>query len=1026
MTISLPSTRLKIGPKLIAAFLVIGIVPFAVIGLLAVNKSSDALNSAAFDRLESVRAIKKAQMESFFAERQSDMGVLVETVSTLRQEAFAKLTAVREIKKNAIESYFQHINDQVITFSENGMIVDAMRTFAHTAATFRDDNAMDPARIKAMRESLAEYYTGDFATEYVKQNGVNPPTDKWLAQLSDDAVALQHEYIRLNKNPLGSKHILDAGADPSRYSAYHKKVHPTIRNYLEKFGYYDIFLVEPTNGTIVYSVFKELDFGTSLISGPWSKTNFADAFKRARALKEPGTVALVDYKLYTPSYDAPAGFIASPIFENGQMTGVLVFQMPLDKITSIMGERAGLGKTGETYLVGPDQLMRSDSYLDPKYHTVTASFRDPSKGAVLTEASKAALAGKSGADIVLDYNNNPVLSSYTPVKVGALSWGLLAEIDVAEAFVPIDASGKDYFAKYIEKYGYYDLFLMNPNGYVFYSATHEADYQTNMVNGPYKDSGLGKLTRDVLASKKYGVADFAPYGPSNNDPAGFIAQPVISKGKTELIVALQLSLDSINHIMQQREGMGQSGESYLVGPDKLMRSDSFLDQVNHTVKASFANPKKGSVNSVASNKALAGETGSEIVIDYNGNPVLSAYTQVQVGEATWALMAEIDESEAFAPIRELQLMMLVFAAVGILAIAGCGFLMARSLSGPIKKMTDAMGALAGKNLEVEIPGTERRDEIGEMANAVQVFKENMIRAEDLAEKEQLENQARHKRAETIDQLLNTFKGEVNEALSVVLSASTELEASSQSMSTTAEQTSHQASAVAAAANQAAANVATVASAAEELGASGNEISRQISESETITKTARSEGSSANDMIQGLSRSVNKIGDVVSLINDIAEQTNLLALNATIEAARAGDAGKGFAVVASEVKNLANQTAKATEEITGQVTEIQQVTERSVAAIGNVSDVIEKMGIISSSISAAVEQQGSAVQEIVMNVHEVSAGTSEVTKNITGVSVAANETGGAANEVLKTAQSVAQRSNLLRDQVDSFLNKISAV
>ncbi|MCP3955225.1 MAG: methyl-accepting chemotaxis protein, partial [Desulfobacterales bacterium] len=215
----------------------------------------------------------------------------------------------------------------------------------------------------------------------------------------------------------------------------------------------------------------------------------------------------------------------------------------------------------------------------------------------------------------------------------------MSEVDVAEAFSPVDASGNEYYVKYQKMYGYYDLFLVNPDGYCFYSAAREADYQTNLVSGKYASSNLGKLVRQVIQTKGYGMVDFEPYAPSDGDPAAFIAQPVVHGGDVEIVVALQLPLDAINSVMQQREGMGETGETYLVGPDKLMRSDSFLDPANHSVKASFANPSKGNVDTEATQEALAGKTESKIITDYNGNPVLSSYTPLKLGDVTWAIIA---------------------------------------------------------------------------------------------------------------------------------------------------------------------------------------------------------------------------------------------------------------------------------------------------------------------------------------------------------------------------------------------------
>ena len=222
-----------------------------------------------------------------------------------------------------------------------------------------------------------------------------------------------------------------------------------------------------------------------------------------------------------------------------------------------------------------------------------ASFANPGKGSVDTEAAREALAGKSGDKVISDYNGNPVLSVFSPVNIKGLHWAIICEMDVAEAFSPVDENGEAFFNKYQQMYGYYDLFLINPNGYCFFTAAKEADYQTNLVDGKYSNSNLGELVRDVLKTKQYGMGDFAPYAPSNNEPCAFVAQPVVHDGKVELVVALQLSLEAINNIMQQRDGMGETGETYLIGSDKLMRSDSFLDPANHSVKASFANPGKG-------------------------------------------------------------------------------------------------------------------------------------------------------------------------------------------------------------------------------------------------------------------------------------------------------------------------------------------------------------------------------------------------------------------------------------------------
>ncbi|MCP4716657.1 MAG: HAMP domain-containing protein, partial [Deltaproteobacteria bacterium] len=318
----------------------------------------------------------------------------------------------------------------------------------------------------------------------------------------------------------------------------------------------------------------------------------------------------------------------------------------------------------------------------------------------------------------MDYNGNPVLSCYDPVDIMGVRWAVLGEIDVAEAFCPKDAAGNYFFEKYNNMYGYYDLFLINPDGYCFYTVSKEADYQTNFVNGKYASSGMGKLVKNVLQSRQFGFADFAPYAPSNNEPCSFIAQAVMNNGQVEIIVALQLSLDAVNSIMQERDGMGETGETYLVGADKLMRSDSFLDSVNHTVKASFANPSKGSVDTEAATQALSGKTEEKVILDYNGNPVLSAYTPLKLWDTTWALMAEIDEAEVQAPINKL---IRAIAIVGLIIAAVIAFIalfIARSIAKPLVQGVEFANKVAKGDLTANIE-VDQKDEVGQLSSALQ-------------------------------------------------------------------------------------------------------------------------------------------------------------------------------------------------------------------------------------------------------------------------------------------------------------------
>ncbi|MCP5113869.1 MAG: methyl-accepting chemotaxis protein [bacterium] len=965
--------NVKTKPKLIGLFLVVGLIPFVLASVVNSRLGGDALMEKSLNQLESVRDVKKAQIENFFATRRLDMDMLTRQVEAMLESTSGKLEVVQGLKKRSIEALFAGIHNGLRVAKGDPGIADAF-------------DEIDQAFMEA---------------------GGKAGGEEWKA--------VAEEYG------------------------------PRLASVMDSLGWHDILLVNQ-RGDIVYTVARGQDLGMNIAQGTLRDTSLGKVFGKARALGDGG-IAIADFQAYPPADGAPAIFLMAKLASGD---GYVAVRLSSESPNGIAQLRDGLGATFETYLVG--ESNGKTSYRSDRVVKSGAIGKNKDGQFV-----RLALDGKAGVGTKMGSTRKVEVVAYTPLDIPGLNWvmitsGAMEEVISGEG----TAAEKDFCSGFIEDYDYYDLFLVRNEGTVFYTVTREADYLTNMIDGEYKDSGLGRLVRRVLKTKKFAFEDFDRYAPSNGEPASFLAAPILDPaGKVEMIVALQLSLEQIDAIMQQREGMGESGETYLVGADKRMRSDSFLDPEGHSVKASFAGTVDANgVDTEAVRKALAGETDAGIIDDYRGTPVLSAYTPLEVGGATWALLAEIDEAEVLQPINALMQAVLIMGVVAVVLIVLVAILIALSIARPLAQGVEFANAIADGDLSADID-LDRKDEIGVLATALSNMAANLRKMItdisghagnlDTASREMGEvsnglssgaatlSEMTHATAAAAEQMsanmatvsaaaeqnsanMNTVSSAVEQASANTSGVSKATDGASADISTVAassEQASTNMGAIKEAMESTTNNVSTISSAVEEMTASLNEVRKRCENADQESTEATQQARVTSEVMGKLAASAGEIGKVVQVINAIADQTNMLALNAAIEAAGAGEAGKGFAVVANEVKELARQTAEATKMISEKIDEIRVNSGEASEASNGVREIIERIAKANGEINQAVDEQNSTLNEIAASVGNTAADSQEVEQRlaeagegITEVNRSINEVSGGIGEVTRNMGEIA--------------------
>ncbi len=656
-------------------------------------------------------------------------------------EAARDLEQDRFSKSVQIERYFETIHDQIRVFSEDLMVVEAMQEFSASYNALEVEADLNTASKDASRSSLKDFYSTEFLSRYKEETGELPSVDAIVQPLDPRALYLQNQYIVQNQHPLGSKDSLDQANDGTSYSETHRKFHHKFRRFRETFGFYDMFLVDVKSGSVVYSVFKEADFATSLRRGPFANSNLADVFTQAENAGWSDFVSFSDYKAYEPSYGKPASFIASPIFQEGEKIGVLIFQMPVDRIDDIMQSDKSSRDLREVYAVGSDSLIRVN--------------------------------------------------------------------------------------------------IQNDQGYA----------------------------AKILKSRIDTVGAREPFGEEN-----------------------------------------QTGVGRFIGRTGEMTLQSWGRVVVH---------------------ASSG-----------GDPVI------------WALVSEVPVEIIEKPTQKI----FWFTAI----------------------VTSISAVLVG----LVAIGISRR------FNAQHRRQQDLVRA-------------------------------IGDNMQTLASASEELSSVSEHMSSAAEETTAQARVVSEAADHVSENTRNVSSGLDTFSISVREVATSAGDAAVVANRAVEMAKTADLSINQLGLSSQKIGEVVSVITAIAEQTNLLALNATIEAARAGEAGKGFAVVAGEVKELAKETAAATNNIRDSIEQIREDTKMAVEAIGDITNIIDSICQQENTIASAVEEQTSTTFEISRNLAESAAGTAQIAQNMTQVAQAAQSTAEGASNTQAAALDLSRMASNLQRLVEEY-------